>query len=133
MFLLDTNIVIFFFKGKVSIFEWIEKVGVDNCFISEITLAELYFGAEKSANPAKHFLEIEELLKEIRVIPISNALRKYAAERFRLEKIGTPLDDFDLLIAATAEANGLVLVTNNTKHFSRISSLQIVDWTLALP
>ena len=111
----------------------IEKAGKDNCFISEVTLAELFYGAEKSASPAKHFLQIEAFLREIRVIPITNSLRTYAAEKTNLEQSGMPLDDFDLLIAATAEANGLVLVTNNTKHFSRISTLQLVDWTVAQP
>ena len=133
MFLLDTNIVIFFFKGKFNMLTCIEKAGKDNCFISEVTLAELFYGAEKSASPAKHFLQIEAFLREIRVIPITNSLRTYAAEKTNLEQSGMPLDDFDLLIAATAEANGLVLVTNNTKHFSRISTLQLVDWTVAQP
>ena len=127
--LLDTNIVIFFFKGRYDIDEKMDAVGVENCFISEITLAELKYGALFSQKPKKHMEEVEKLLEKISVIPITSAIDVYAQEKARLRKAGTLIDDFDLLIGATAIANILTLVTNNTKHFSRLQNLKLDDWT----
>ncbi|MEP7145502.1 MAG: PIN domain-containing protein [bacterium] len=129
MYLVDTNIIIFMFKGKYSIDEKIDSKGKDNCFISEISIAELKYGAEKSENPEYNKKTIEELLKEIQTVPIINCLDIYALEKVRLEKIGKRLDDFDLLIGATAIKNGFTLVTNNTEHLSRMNDIKIEDWT----
>ena len=97
-YLLDTNICIFFFKGRFKLDEKFIEVGVDNCFISEITLAELKFGAENSANPEKHRKIVQEFQNKIQVIPIFNSINLYAKEKARLRKLGTPIDEFDLLI-----------------------------------
>ena len=59
-----------------------------------------------------------------------NSLDFYAKEKARLEKKGAKIDDFDLLIAATAVRNNLILITNNTKHFKRIHRLTIQDWSI---
>ncbi|MCB9352201.1 MAG: type II toxin-antitoxin system VapC family toxin [Lewinellaceae bacterium] len=128
-YLLDTNIVIFFFKGRFDIDEKLDAVGIENCFISEITLAELKYGAFFSQQPEKHITEVEGLLKEIAVIPITSSIDLYAEEKARLRKAGTLIDDFDLLIGCTAIANGLTLVTNNTKHFNRLQNIRLEDWT----
>jgi len=63
------------------------------------------------------------------VLPISKVIRRFATEKARLWNIGQKLADFDLLIGATAVYHGLVLVTNNTKHFERMQSLQLENWT----
>lgn len=55
-YLLDTNICIHFFRGKFNLFRKFEEIGIENCAISEITLAELVFGAENSTNPKKKSL-----------------------------------------------------------------------------
>ena len=128
-YLLDTNIVIFFFKGRFDIDEKLDAVGIENCFISEITLAELKYGALFSQRPERHIKEVEGLLEEIAVIPITSAIDLYAEEKARLRKAGTLIDDFDLLIGCTAIANGLTLVTNNTKHFNRLQNIRLEDWT----
>ncbi|MCB0854891.1 MAG: type II toxin-antitoxin system VapC family toxin [Bacteroidetes bacterium] len=128
-YLLDTNICIFFFKGRYNLDEKIKKVGLENCFISEITLAELIYGAEHSADPQKHWKKVNEFQKGIQVLPIFNVLKTYGKEKSRLRKLGQLIDDFDLLIGATAIENDLILVTNNTRHFSRIENIQLEDWT----
>ncbi|MCB9052720.1 MAG: type II toxin-antitoxin system VapC family toxin [Lewinellaceae bacterium] len=128
-YLLDTNIVIFFFKGKFDIAEKIDAIGVEHCFISEISLAELKYGALFSQRPEKHKSEIEELLDVIRVIPITSAIDLFAEEKARLRKEGSLVDDFDLFIGCTAIANNLTLVTNNTKHFERLRNISLEDWT----
>lgn len=128
-YLIDTNIVIFFFKKKFGLLEKFKKAGTDNCFISEITLAELIFGVENSSNPEKHRREVEDFVSVVSVLPITTSINVFALEKTRLQKIGTPVDNFDLLIAATAISNGLILVTNNVKHFDRLPQLRIEDWT----
>jgi len=87
-YLLDTNIVIFFFKGKQSVLDKIREVGIENCVISEITLAELKYGAALSQNPSKHYTQVEQLLQYISVIPITNAIDVFATEKARLRRAG---------------------------------------------
>lgn len=128
-YLLDTNICIFFLKGLFELDSKIKEVGLENCFISEITVAELKFGAEKSQKVVRNRLVVSTFISQMNILPIYSSLDSYAQEKNRLQKQGTPIDEFDLLIGATALANDLVLVTNNTKHFKRLTDIQIEDWT----
>ncbi len=128
-YLLDTNIIIFFFRNKHRITEKLDEIGIEHCCISEITLAELKYGAAYSQKPVKHYKEIEQLLDFISVMPVTSAIDLFATEKARLRKLGTPIDDFDLLIGCTAIANDMVIVTNNTKHFQRLNNIQLEDWT----
>ncbi len=128
-YLLDTNVIIFFFKGKFGIDERIARVDIANCYISEITLAELRYGAYASSNPEKHLLQVDQLIENLAVLPITTAIDSFAKEKSRLRKIGNLIDDFDLLIGCTAIINEMTLVTNNTKHFTRLTDLKIEDWT----
>lgn len=131
-YLLDTNIVIFLFRQKYLIQEKMAFVGLQNCFVSEITLAELKIGAESSADPAKNHALINLLTETVTVLPISKVLDVFAFEKVRLSKAGTPMHDhFDVLIAATALVYNLVLVTNNTRHFVVYEELVVEDWTLS--
>jgi len=129
MYLLDTNIVIFLFKGRYEIDKKIDSIGMSNCFISEITIAELKFGAEKSNKPEYHRKVVKDFINEIQILPIINVLDTYAKEKNRLEKLGMRIDNFDLLIRATAVVNNLVLVTNNVSHLKRIGNIKLEDWT----
>lgn len=128
-YLLDTNICIFFLKGLFELDAKIKEVGLENCFISEVTVAELKFGAEKSQKVKRNRLVVSIFISQMNILPIFNSLDFYAQEKNRLQRQGTPIDEFDLLIGATALANDLVLVTNNTKHFKRLTDIQIEDWT----
>ena len=97
-----------------------EKVDPDNCFISEITLAELMFGVENSDNKKKNQKALDYFLTGVNVVPVFHSLSLYAKEKSRLRKAGTPCDDFDLLIGVTSVTHNLVMVTKNTNHFKRI-------------
>ena len=77
-YLLDTDICIYFLKGRYGLVEKIDHVGIQNCFVSEITIAELLFGAENSQNLSKHLAEVEFFEKSFRIIPIYSFLRAYA-------------------------------------------------------
>ena len=128
-FLLDTNICIYFLKGRYNLVKQFEKVGFENLYISEITIAELKYGAAKSEKPKKNKQVIEKLIDKLSLIPIYNSLDFFAEEKARLRKDGNIVDDFDLLIGATAVSNNMVLVTNNEKHFNRLKRIKIQNWT----
>ena len=127
MYLLDSDTLIFLSKGQLDIQLRIKQAGLSNCFISEVSMAELYVGVYKGVNkklePALKFLE-----DKLEIVPVSPAIRTYAKLRALLESQGNRLPDFDLLIVATAIAGGYTLVTHNTRHFSRIPGLKVVDW-----
>jgi len=127
-YLLDTNICVYFLKGLYNLHKKIEKEEVGNCFISEITVAELKFGAENSDSRDKNRKTVDEFVNKFAVIPIFNSLDIYAREKARLRKKGMPLDDFDLLIGATAISNNLILVTRNISDFERLKGIEIENW-----
>lgn len=127
-YLLDTNICIYFLKGLFNLDKKIENVGLSNCFVSEITIAELKFGAENSENQEKNRKTVDQFVSKFTIIPIFNSLDVYAKEKSRLRKKGLPLDDFDLLIGATAISNNLILVTRNVSDFERLKEIEIEKW-----
>lgn len=128
-YLLDTNICIYYMKGLFDLDKKINKIGSENCYISEITLAELKFGVENSERKSKNKFALDIFLNGITIIPIYNSLDFYASEKARLRKKGNTVDDFDLLIGASAVSNDMILVTNNIKHFKHIKKIEIQDWT----
>ncbi len=128
-FLLDTSTCIFFLRGKIELDKIFKEVGLQNCYISEITVAELRFGAENSDDPTKSHKAVDLFLQGLTIIPIFGSIRKYAQEKVRLRKIGKPLhDEFDLFIGVTAIVNGLTLVTDNLKDFERLDGIKIENW-----
>ena len=128
-YLLDTNTCIFFLRGKLNLDEIIKEKGLENCFISEITVAELRFGAENSENPGKSNKAVDSFISGISIIPIFGSIKRYAKEKVRLRKLGTPInDEFDLLIGVTAVENKLTLVTDNSKHFDSIAGIKLENW-----
>ena len=129
-YLLDTNICIYFIKGKFNLKEKIIGIGMRNCYISEITVAELKFGAENSEQREKNKKTIEKFINSLQIIPIISCLDIYAMEKTKLRKSGKIVDDFDLLIGSSAIANDMILVTANEKHFERLCRIKIENWTV---
>ena len=128
-YLLDTNICVFFLRGKLNLDEIIKKKGKENCFISEITVLELRFGAENSENPTKSHKSVDMFISGIAIIPIYSSIKKYAKEKVRLRKLGRPInDEFDLLIGVSSVENKLTLVTDNVKNFEHIEGIKIENW-----
>jgi len=127
-YLLDTNICIHFFRGKYNLVEKIELEGLINCAISEITLAELVFGAENSLHPEKNHKIVEEFTKRLTILPIYDSIRIYGKEKARLRKSGTMISDFDLLIGCTSVEKELTMITENVSEFERISNIKIENW-----
>jgi tRNA(fMet)-specific endonuclease VapC len=128
-YLLDTNICIFFIKGKYDLNKKISAVGQENCFISEVTVAELKYGVENSKSIEPMRIIVEAFISKFSIIPIFSSLDTYAKEKARLRKTGQLIDDFDILIGATAVTNDMIMVTNNVSHLGRIENNTIEDWT----
>jgi tRNA(fMet)-specific endonuclease VapC len=128
-YLIDTNICIYYIKGQFELKAKFEKAGPENCFISEITLAELMFGVENSVKKEKNRKTLNNFLTGVKIVPIFHSLDLYAKEKARLRKSGTPIDEFDLLIGVTSVTHNLTMVTNNTDHFKGIKGVVLEDWT----
>ncbi|MBN2744261.1 tRNA(fMet)-specific endonuclease VapC [Breznakibacter xylanolyticus] len=129
-YLLDTNICIHFFRGKFDLIQKFKQVGLQNCAISEITLAELVYGAEKSHHPIKNLDIIDQFASQTTILPIFDSIYTYGKEKARLRKSGSMISDFDLLIGCTAIANKLIMITENTKEFNRIKGISIENWII---
>ena len=131
-YLLDTNIIIFWLKKRYNIGDKIAEVGEDNCFVSDVTVAELRYGVECS-EPAlieQKRKRLADILACLKAIPFAVAIELYAKEKARLRSTGEIIPDFDLLIGATAVQQDMKMVTNNTKHLSKIQGIDLEDWTV---
>ena len=128
-YLIDTNICIYYIKGKFNLDEKFELANPDNCFISEITLAELKFGVENSEKIVQNQKALDNFLSGVKVLPIFHAIDLFAKEKARLRKSGISVDEFDLLIGATALTHDLIMVTNNQSHFKHLKGILLEDWT----
>lgn len=123
-YLLDTSVLVDHLRGSKTIPNDIRKQGP---YVSIISVGELLCGANKSTAPKKQTDKIEELLSEVLILPVTlDIIKVYAQERVLLEKLGLRLDNFDLLIAATAINGELSLITSNRKHFERIKKLKLL-------
>ena len=128
-YLLDTNVCVFFLRGKYNLDSIIKEKGKNNCYISEITVFELRFGAENSGNPVKSHNAVDLFVNGLTIIPIFGSIEKYAKEKVRLRSIGKPMnDEFDLLIGVTSIENKLTLVTDNEKDFINLDGIKIENW-----
>ncbi len=127
-YLLDTNICIYYFKGLFGLKEKIEKIGFENFAISEITLAELIYGAEKSQKVEKNLKVVEDFADKIEILPILTSLRIYGKEKARLKSIGKIIGDLDLFIGSTEIVNNMILATRNTREFERLEGIVIENW-----
>jgi len=127
-YLLDTNICIHYFKGQYEIKEKIEQIGYEKFAISEITLAELIYGAEKSQKRDKNIAVVEDFSEKVTIIPIFESIKIYGKEKARLKTKGTVISDLDLFIGTTAIFNDMTLVTRNVREFERMKNIKIENW-----
>jgi len=127
-YLLDTNICIFCLRGKFEMNRKIAIAGINNCFLSEITVAELYYAAENSGNPKKAMRETEDFISLFRVIPFSQSLHTFGREKAFLNSIGRKIENFDMTIGAIALQHEMVMVTDNVDHLGRIRGIEIENW-----
>lgn len=129
-YLLDTNILIHSFRNQFKVAEKIKEVGLNNCYISELTLAELKVGLEVSRQKGYPLnKKVQNFLEVANVIDISNAINYFASESARLRLAGTPVHNgFDLMIGCSSVVNNMIMVTENLKDFQNINGIEIQNW-----
>jgi tRNA(fMet)-specific endonuclease VapC len=129
MYVLDTNTLIYYFKGQGRVAQNLVNVSAQEISIPTIVLFELQVGIAKSTSPAKRTQQLQELMSRVNLVLFDREAALAAAKiRAELEQQGTPIGQMDVLIAGTAIALQATLVTHNIKEFSRVSGLTIVDW-----
>jgi tRNA(fMet)-specific endonuclease VapC len=130
MYFLDTNICVYYLKGKyLSIEEYFRKIPYNEIKIPIIVKAELLFGIEKSEQKEKNRNVFDNFMKTFEVINLNDdALNYYAEIRAELEKSGNIIGSNDLFIASIVLAHNGILITHNVTEFDRIQKLKIEDW-----
>lgn len=128
-YLLDTDSVSFALRGHGEVGARLRAKRPSDVRISAITLAELRFGADRRTSRKLHGL-IDAFAAAVEVVPFDEAA---ATEFGRIGSMlagrGTPIGEFDVLIAAHAVALRCTLVTNNVRHFARVPGLSVENWT----
>jgi tRNA(fMet)-specific endonuclease VapC len=129
-YMLDTNICIYVMKNyPPKLRERFNRLAEQLC-ISSITLAELQYGAEKSARRLENLQAVEHFTARLETLAFSSkAAVHHGQMRAELEKAGTPVGAYDLLIGAHARSEGLTVVTNNMREFKRMPGLRVENWT----
>lgn len=128
-FMLDTDISRYIIKHRPqTLAEKFEKHAETLC-VSVMTAAELRFGAEKAGRSQLADI-VEAYLERLAILDWTNAVtRQYARIRSELERVGKPIGNMDLLIAAHAVSQHMILVTNNIRHFSKVPGLNVELWS----
>ncbi|MBQ6751248.1 MAG: PIN domain-containing protein [Bacteroidaceae bacterium] len=127
-YIIDTNTCIEYFKHRNGVPERMDQESRDDLCVSEVTIAELLYGAVHSKSVDRHLREVRELQRDIAVLPISDVIDDYADIRHALTSQGINVEDFDILIGATARHYGLIVVTDNLKHFSPMPDVEVENW-----
>jgi tRNA(fMet)-specific endonuclease VapC len=134
-YVLDTNIVTRLLKGDERVLGHLVDVEPSDVGIPLLVLAELLFGAEKSVRKEQNGARIKQMTETFPMLPLGLAVvRRYAAERAQLERIGRKKSDFDLIIACTAIEHEATLVTNDgALKDGAIGGLVVEDWLDSAP
>ena len=130
IYLLDTNTCIIYLKGKnIHLKEKLDSISTSEIAVCSIVKSELFYGAMRSAKPESNLKLQQGFLDKFVSLPFNDeAAIIFGNIRAELTSKGTPIGVYDLQIAAIALANNLILVTHNTREFSRIPQLQLQDW-----
>ena len=128
-YLLDTNTCVFLMKNRPQTVARYEQNMLLGIAISSVTLSELKFGVYNSANPERNGENLLRFLIGVGVLDYNSAAAdEYGKIRAELRRKGTPVGQMDMLIAAHGKAEGLTVVTNNTREFGRVEGLCLEDW-----
>jgi tRNA(fMet)-specific endonuclease VapC len=131
-YLLDTNVCVDFLNRRYpSVTERIRRSSPEDLALSSVVVAELRYGADRSARRGENHERLDFLTAELQCLDFDlAAARVYGHVRSALEAEGTPIGPYDMMIAAHALSQGLILVTDNEREFRRISGLEIENWRL---
>ena len=125
-YLIDSDILIYFLKGKQEVVEKLSRIPMDDLYISRINYTELIYGAYNSTKIIQNLKVIEPFLDSFKVLEFTKVSSLiFAKEKARLKKNGNIIADMDLMIASIAIENDCTLISNNIKHFERIQNLEL--------
>jgi tRNA(fMet)-specific endonuclease VapC len=129
-YLLDTNVCIDFLTGRyLGVVRRIKAERPERLAVSSISVAELRYGAEKSARPLQNHQKLDKFFEELATVDFDlRAAALYGQIRQQLEQQGTPIGPYDLQIAAHALALEVILVTDNEAEFRRVPGLVVENW-----
>lgn len=129
MYLLDTDTLIYSLKGETAVLDNFRRHAADPKAVSVITYGELVFGAQASQRVTENLAKVYRLKEIFPLVDVTPAIMDiFGALKAELRNNGTPVDDFDLLIGATAITMGYRVVTNNERHYTKIPGLEVVNW-----
>ena len=125
-YLIDSDILIYFLKGKQEVVEKLSQIPIDDLYISRINYTELIYGAFNSTKINQNLKVIEPFLESFTVLEFTKSSSLiFAKEKARLKKNGNIIADMDLMIASIAIENDCTLISNNMKHFDRVRNLEL--------
>lgn len=128
-YMLDTNICIHAIKNRPAAVRDRFNEHSAHLSISAVTLGELLYGAEKSNDASGNLSIVESFAARLVVLPFDEkAAAHFGQTRAALERLGTPIGPYDLMIAGHARSEGLTLVTNNLREFQRVDGLRTENW-----
>jgi tRNA(fMet)-specific endonuclease VapC len=129
VFLLDTDTCIDVLRGRRNALHKLQSLSPDDCAVSSITAFELYAGTLLSAEPARERVKVERFLDQLTVIAFDRVAAQHAASaRVELQRGGSTIGAYDLLIAAEAMRSVSILVSSNQREFGRIPNLRLESW-----
>jgi len=128
-YMLDTNICIHVMKSyPPAVLEKFNRFAEQLC-LSSVSLGELHYGAEKSVRRAENLAALENFVARLEVLPFGNkAAVHYGQLRAELERSGKPCGLHDMQLGGHARSEGLIVVTNNMREFSRMPGLRAENW-----
>ena len=125
-YLIDSDILIYFLKGKQEVVEKLSQIPIDDLYISRINYTELIYGAYTSSKINQNLKVIEPFLDSFKVLEFTQVSSLiFVKEKARLKKNGNIIADMDLMIASIAIENDCTLISNNIKHFDRVQNLEL--------
>lgn len=129
-YMLDTDTVSYALRGVGNVGNRLLEHPPSDLCVSSITVAELRFGATKRKSRRLHAL-IDTFIVSVKPVPFEQlAAAAFGTLAASLARKGTPIGEFDTLIAAHAASLGIALVTNNTRHFAHVAGLRLENWFL---
>lgn len=125
--LLDTTVIVDALRGNAVVRRRLAEHSPDDIAVPSVAIAELAYGAERSKDPERARLIWREFVEPFVVVPFDRPSAEHHG-RIRFELRASPIGERDLLIAATAMAYQLTVVTSNTREFFRVPGLRVEDW-----
>ena len=133
-YMLDTNVAIHTIRNRPNEVRAKFVAQQGRMCISTVTLMELIYGAEKSAQTERNLRDIEGFASRLTVLPYDREAAVHTGRiRAELARAGTPIGPYDQMIAGHARSRGLIVVTANTDEFRRVPGISVEDWTADVP